>query len=1283
MLKKARLADQLNSQLSHRPGPLELIKKNILHVEEPIERIVKEGLVSFRATSEGLLNRPQHPQSYVTFEDDSQNSSESGSGTAEHAVSPPGPSDMLEVAATSAGIVTVALTIPTSGGAVVVTSGPILQSSTLPPAAAAIQKMPALLKTVPPPPPPPLPVPPPAVMEIKTEVAPEVMIKSEAPQRFAELCQSLVGGSTTMSPSPSLVPIYPAAPKSFSFSSPTLCTLSPLSSGVSPQSVVLSRSIAPSSPAGKFDAPGKDKYRKKSKCKPATKARPIKFHEYKGPPNAAQKNSSMSQAQTEETSYQLLLKQQNFLLEYLEGLHKQPGNNSNHNSLQQQQQQPKPQILMMTETNFVQKPSFATISNNNANNTAAAALLNANHSVASPAPSMASTASTEMSTSGSVSSVPPLIDLNRLEKMKVSDLKLQLKKRNLPVSGPKPQLIERLKPFLPLDNGAGVLGQLLPQQVKMENGSVEELCDFDALNSPHLSLSPASEHELMDVQQIDSPQPVVVFGPLKEDLVREQQRKIDELQRKLKESQDELLQMKQNHTAASQVQSKEQPVNQKLIFKQQLEAKIQKEKMQQIENLQRQQKEYLANQQQVLKNAAAAAALARGHKTLIATQSQPVLHVAKAPVAPALKEEAPALAFNETALQQLANKKNVEIVWNGEQALFLVGLQQADGNNNSHRILAAATTTTPGGHQRTNSMPSILVPISGAGVNQLQGPILIQHKPALAATTTKQVFQNAPENEVAVLSNGNESRAAGERKDGVVEGSAKKPSGVEGANKKKRVHRNSQMMTDVLEILIKNGDLPESAAQVPVTPSTAVTAGNSMAAAFPTTSEKVPEERQVLTHHSEPVTPPPQALEDDDVALGGQEIMGDLDLSTMLGHLADPPTVEKTRGSMNVDTVSSRIGAEDSEDHVSKTLDMLLNGHQKSLKGDERLIGGCSGLGANDVVMNNSVTATAAGAERGGKMEADCEVGNVQHRFMAAEDMDHFDEIEFMALMKLDMEIADENAACAAEKEKSEALLHQHGLLQQPSLFNGFGDDLAMDDSSATMMGNAVDTMSTNSLNSRSGHYGHAAAAAGPLTATMDNNGNPSSCPAVVGGDNDLNLLNNNKNHTNNHFADTPMDIEDFSNSLSAFDFPFVVADGATATGQPSHQQQQNQMIGNRAVSFAGMVNGLGADPGINASVNSSSMNFSALQSNRNSSNNNNQNSGGSSVSSNNNSQGSVFGSISALNDQLGMVDVPPSLLYDSHLPMGHDYSLELFDDLRIPTDSMSWNEVDFPIFGK
>lgn len=41
MLKKCRLADALNDQLAHRPGPLELIQKNILHADETIERAVK------------------------------------------------------------------------------------------------------------------------------------------------------------------------------------------------------------------------------------------------------------------------------------------------------------------------------------------------------------------------------------------------------------------------------------------------------------------------------------------------------------------------------------------------------------------------------------------------------------------------------------------------------------------------------------------------------------------------------------------------------------------------------------------------------------------------------------------------------------------------------------------------------------------------------------------------------------------------------------------------------------------------------------------------------------------------------------------------------------------------------------------------------------------------------------------------------------------------------------------------------------------------------------------
>lgn len=70
-LKKCRLADALNDQLSHRPGPLELIKKNILHTEEPIERAIKEGAIEFKATSEGTATKPTHPDHYMLDEDSS------------------------------------------------------------------------------------------------------------------------------------------------------------------------------------------------------------------------------------------------------------------------------------------------------------------------------------------------------------------------------------------------------------------------------------------------------------------------------------------------------------------------------------------------------------------------------------------------------------------------------------------------------------------------------------------------------------------------------------------------------------------------------------------------------------------------------------------------------------------------------------------------------------------------------------------------------------------------------------------------------------------------------------------------------------------------------------------------------------------------------------------------------------------------------------------------------------------------------------------------------------
>jgi hypothetical protein len=73
-LKKCKLADNLNNKLAHRPGPLELIDKHILHVDVALEDAIKgvssletlsfatvalsDGRLQFKPTSAGLSRAP-------------------------------------------------------------------------------------------------------------------------------------------------------------------------------------------------------------------------------------------------------------------------------------------------------------------------------------------------------------------------------------------------------------------------------------------------------------------------------------------------------------------------------------------------------------------------------------------------------------------------------------------------------------------------------------------------------------------------------------------------------------------------------------------------------------------------------------------------------------------------------------------------------------------------------------------------------------------------------------------------------------------------------------------------------------------------------------------------------------------------------------------------------------------------------------------------------------------------------------------------------------------------
>src|SRR5699024_5967021 len=72
-LKKARLADDLNERLSQRPGPLELIKGNILHTDETLEQAIKDGQITFKKNCEGEIIK--NPPKRFVFEEESSSDS--------------------------------------------------------------------------------------------------------------------------------------------------------------------------------------------------------------------------------------------------------------------------------------------------------------------------------------------------------------------------------------------------------------------------------------------------------------------------------------------------------------------------------------------------------------------------------------------------------------------------------------------------------------------------------------------------------------------------------------------------------------------------------------------------------------------------------------------------------------------------------------------------------------------------------------------------------------------------------------------------------------------------------------------------------------------------------------------------------------------------------------------------------------------------------------------------------------------------------------------------------
>lgn len=512
MLEKAILVDQLNKKILHRPGPLELIEKNILHANEPIERIVKEGLVPFKVSSEENLAE----KNFLSFEDDSQSSesdlfqqsqiiTDANKATVHEFDGKPKDVALIqqdhhvfESLPSTSGVINISL-VPTSN---------ILSSTSSPISLATFKIHTPMVETINIPPPPP----PPKLELITYHVKPMVPTQNKGLVNTPNYLPITIAADTPMTTVNTILSSSLMQPQ----------TQNAMNQHVS--SFIQNNQ--------KFSAPGKDKNRKKCKNKAASKARAIKFHEYKGPPNkGSSSSSSLTSANLAvskklgETNYELIMQQQ-CLLEYLEGIYKNP-----HGSIGKIE----PESQKFSSKSIkIEKPSECS------NDEASEKMKNFNKHHVTIFPSKSSTQSSTSNASDTTKD-SSITDVAKLSKMKVSELKAYLKRVNLPVSGPKPLLIERLKPYLPL--------KPLDESRDEASSMMSEGNDF--YNSSLNSVSSAES----DMDNMDSQQCLSVGSSTKdEDIVAEQQRKIEELQRKLQQSQHELEQMKQIKTVDPPVQ---------------------------------------------------------------------------------------------------------------------------------------------------------------------------------------------------------------------------------------------------------------------------------------------------------------------------------------------------------------------------------------------------------------------------------------------------------------------------------------------------------------------------------------------------------------------------------------------------------------------------------------------------------------------------------------------------------------------------------------------------------
>lgn len=587
--------------------------------------------------------------------------------------------------------------------------------------------------------------------------------------------------------------------------------------------------------------------KKKTKPKTQQKARTIKFHEYKGPPNA-QKNQPPpppSTASTESSSYDRLLQQQQLFLQM---------------QLEWQQQKYS-QVTPTQKSNGDQSGN---------SNQSSVPLTQSGHSFELP-------------------SSPQKI-VSKLEDLKVSDLKAELKKRNLPVSGSKPLLIERLKNYAELPQNASPISaaqnipNITPQTPTSVDGGIPmcvESIMMDTSATPGIDItvpsvtisetangsttstvnslllsvlnggtqalkmqSPASMQVDIDCVPVNSGEVMDTSDSSStslsnEDIVQLQQRCIEKLQRELERSQMQLQQsffcqqptqssviasadcvptavssssVHSEPSAVSATTSASSSINgsvqtttaEKLLQRQLIHQQLQQKIHQQQLQLQKQHSQ--EDEQGKVQVSAPQPSSPSANATLTALlKSQPMN---------SLPVSGGSLSSVENSLCSTTSEA-VQVPTDNVAAKSFSGLDLIGHSNSPETpVLSTSVSTFPkpaivtlnsgATNKRTSSLPSF-----SALVNNKPAPTRSHTDPHFFVTRPPPDYDEATRQKTK----------------------AKQPSIRSGdtnprSSKKQKSSVKSQAVDDVLEILIKNGELPPSAAQDPSAPVTSNTCRN-------------------------------------------------------------------------------------------------------------------------------------------------------------------------------------------------------------------------------------------------------------------------------------------------------------------------------------------------------------------------------------------------------------------------------------------------------------------------